>query len=97
MIRLIIEVPALSRSVKLKIEENHKEEKKAPSGRVEALDEVLDLPHLDVLLRYVLTHFGKDDYELVELLETQRLRKRGRRKWRVAALLLIHRKRNVAI
>lgn len=30
-----------------------------PSGRVKALDEFLDLPHLNVLLRYILTHLGK--------------------------------------
>ena len=29
-----------------------------PSGGVEALDELLDLPHLDVLLRWILTHLG---------------------------------------
>ena len=33
----------------------------SPSGRVKALDELLDLPHLDILLRYVLsvTHLGR--------------------------------------
>ena len=31
----------------------------APSGRIKALDKLLDLPHLDILLRYVLTHTGR--------------------------------------
>jgi hypothetical protein len=47
-------------------------QKNAPSGRVKALDELLDLPHLDVLFRYVLTHIRKDVCELLEILETQR-------------------------
>ena len=35
----------------------------APSGRIKALDELLDLPHLDVLLRNVLTHRGQRRYQ----------------------------------
>ena len=31
----------------------------SPSGGVKALDELLDLPHLDVLLCRILTHFGR--------------------------------------
>ena len=29
-----------------------------PPGGIEALDELLDLPHLNVLLRWILTHVG---------------------------------------
>ena len=45
---------------------------KAPSSGVKALDELLDLPHLNVLLCYVLTHLGKDVCELLEKLETHK-------------------------
>ena len=35
-------------------------EKDAPAGRVKALDELLDFPHLNILFRLVLTHFSTD-------------------------------------
>ena len=58
MIRLIMEVPALKEK---KIDELAGSEKKelVPSGSIKALDELLDLPHLYVLLRNVLTHRGR--------------------------------------
>ena len=31
-----------------------------PSGCIKALDELLDLPHLNVLLCLILTHFGNE-------------------------------------
>lgn len=50
-----MEVPALREK---KIDELAGSEKKelVPSGSIKALDELLDLPHLYVLLRNVLTH-----------------------------------------
>ena len=57
MIRLIMEVPALRER---KFDEVARSEKKVlPSGSIKALDELLDLPHLYVLLRNVLTHRGR--------------------------------------
>jgi hypothetical protein len=58
MIRLIMEVPALRDK---KFDEVAGSEKKrgVPSGSIKALDELLDLPHLYVLLRNVLTHRGR--------------------------------------
>ena len=45
-----------------------------PPGGIEALDELLDLPHLNVLLCWVLTHFGERPMELLyrEIRETER-------------------------
>jgi hypothetical protein len=36
----------------------------APAGRVKALDELLDLPHLNILFCLVLTHFSTDTRRL---------------------------------
>ena len=44
-----------------------------PSGGVEALDELLDLPHLNVLLCWILTHFDEENRATRRLL----YRKRG--------------------
>ena len=53
-----MEVPALGEK---KFDEVAESEKKVvvPSGSIKALDELLDLPHLYVLLRNVLTHRGR--------------------------------------
>ena len=32
----------------------------SPAGRVKALDELLDFPHLNILFRLILTHFSTD-------------------------------------
>lgn len=51
MIRLIMDVPALE---KLPLSDDGRSLKKwysKPSGRIKALDEFLDLPHLDILFR----------------------------------------------
>ena len=57
MMRLIMEVPALRK--KRFDEVGGSEKKVVPSGSIKALDELLDLPHLYVLLRNVLTHRGR--------------------------------------
>ena len=52
-----MEVPALRER---KFDEVARSEKKVlPSGSIKALEELLDLPHLYVLLRNVLTHRGR--------------------------------------
>jgi hypothetical protein len=38
-----------------------------PSGSIKALDELLDLPHLYVLLRNVLTHLGRRSMHFLEV------------------------------
>ena len=57
MIRLIMEVPALTMNfVNQEPEVKRKFISNAPSGCVKALDELLDLPHLNILLSLILTH-----------------------------------------
>ena len=41
-----------------------------PSGRVKALDELLDLPHLNVLFRDILTHDGRRRMRFLDAPET---------------------------
>lgn len=60
MIKLIIDVPALRKPIS-KSPCKAAPKSDAPSGRVEAPDELFDLPHLNVGFRYILnlTHVGK--------------------------------------
>ena len=58
IMRLIMEVPALESPMTFSRKILGKK-KLVPSGRVEALDEFFDLPHLNILLRSVLTHLGR--------------------------------------
>jgi hypothetical protein len=58
MMRLIMEVPALDEAINWCLKQAKVGDDR-PSGRVKALDELLDLPHLDVLFRYVLAHPGR--------------------------------------
>ena len=52
-----MEVPALIMGfVSQEPDEKRKSISSAPSGCVKALDELLDLPHLDILLSLILTH-----------------------------------------
>jgi hypothetical protein len=53
--RLIMEVPALNERC-MSNEGHYDPDNGLPSGRIKTLDEFLDLPHLNVLLRYILTH-----------------------------------------
>ena len=54
--REIMEVPALRRPMSEGLAGGDGVD--VPSGGIKALDELLDLPHLNVLLRGVLTHLG---------------------------------------
>lgn len=60
MIKLIIDVPALRKPISKNLSKAVPKSD-APSGRVEAPDELFDLPHLNVGFRYILnlTHIGK--------------------------------------
>ena len=69
MIKLIMDVPALGTRARTMsgatidvVIRCH-----IPSGRVQALDELLDFPHLNVLFCHVLTHAGRVLIELVSL------------------------------
>lgn len=59
MIRLIMEVPALENTFLSDWRFALRNNCTVPSGRVKRLDEFLDLPHLDILLRNVGTHLGR--------------------------------------
>ena len=54
-----MEVPALLILVSI-LYVDYETEWDLPSGRVKALDEFLDLPHLNILLRCILTHLKKN-------------------------------------
>lgn len=54
-----------------------KKEKVVPSGSIKALDELLDLPHLDILLRNVLTHRGRRPMRFLEVPENSQMVGRG--------------------
>ena len=70
MIRLIMEVPALQGKRRSMSAETISEKKSVvPSGRIKTLDELLDLPHLNILLRNVLTHRGRRRMRFLEVLE----------------------------
>jgi hypothetical protein len=51
MIRLIMDVPALEKFPLSDDGRSLKKWQSTPSGRIKALDKLLDLPHLNILLR----------------------------------------------